>query len=363
MNRINADRSWRFFRISLGMFVFSLIVLIICIIFCPFAEFYSRTMSNFLRVFLSYSFSIFPFSVAEIILLLLPVLIAAPIVLTICKRKSFKRLLRNLISVLFVLFFLFVNTFGVCYFRNPLEENIGFEMYAPSFDELVECADFVKNKLEKCSDNIKYSSDYSSVNPHDWNELCELVDKGYDKLSDEYSFIPEINVRAKKIALSPMMTYTHISGIYIPFTSEANVNTNYPAYVVAYSLAHEKAHQRGVASEDEANFAAFLACLYSENDYLEYSALMSMYEYFLDEIYKFDSDAYFDIIEATDKKIVGEMYAYSVFFDKYRNSNASKVADTVNDTYIKTMGDNRGVESYSRVVELCVSFLKQFSLT
>ncbi len=362
MNRINADKSKRFFKISLGMFIISLIVLIICIVFRTFAEFYSRTLSDLLRVVLSYLFSIFPFSFAEFLLLLLPAFLITQIIFTVYKRRSLKKLFRNYISVLFVLFFLFVNTFGVCYFRYPLEVNIGFDMYTPSFDELVECANFLKNRLETSTDSIEFSSDYSSVNPHDWSELCKLVDEGYNKLLSKYSFVSDINVNAKRIALSPIMTYTHISGIYIPFTSEANVNTNYPAYVVVYSLAHEKAHQRGIASEDEANFVAFLACMFSENEYLEYSALMSMYEYFLDEIYKSDSAAYYNLIEATDKKIVGEMYAYSVFFDKYRNSTASKVADTVNDTYIKAMGDDRGVESYSRVVELCVSYLKKFSL-
>ena len=170
------------------------------------------------------------------------------------------------------------------------------------------------------------------------------------------------DVMAKKIYLSEYLTYTHISGMYFPFSSEANVNTNYPEYVVAYSLAHEKAHQRGIAGEDEANFVAFLACMNSDNEYLEYSALMSMYEYFLDAIYMSEPAVYVSLIESTDKRILGEMCAYSVFFDKYRDSNASKVADVVNDTYIKSMGDSRGVESYSRVVELCVSYFKEYGI-
>jgi len=362
MNSINADNGKRFFKISLGMLFYSLIVLVICIIFRPFAEFYTRTVSNFCRVIVSYLFSVFPFSFSEIIIILLPFIVLVLLILIIAKRISFKHFILNLVGTFFVLFFLFVNIFGVCYFRKPLEVNMGFDMYTPSFDELVECADFLKDKLEKSADDIEFSSDYSSTNPYDWGSLCKLVDKGYDKLEDEHPFLTAINVNAKKIALSSIMTYTHISGIYMPFTSEANVNTNYPDYVVAYSLAHEKAHQRGIAGEDEANFVAFLACVYSENEYLEYSALMSMYEYFLDEIYKSDPTAYYNMIESTDKRIVGEMYAYSVFFDKYRDSSASKVADTVNDTYIKAMGDSRGVESYSRVVELCVSYFKEYSL-
>ncbi|MBQ8758479.1 MAG: DUF3810 family protein, partial [Clostridia bacterium] len=204
---------------------------------------------------------------------------------------------------------------------------------------------------------VDFAEGGASTNPHEWKAINEKLDYGFERLEKKYKFLSAINADAKRIVLSPYMTYTHISGVFIPFTAEANVNTNYPEYVVAFSTAHEKAHQRGIAGEDEANFVAFLACLSSQDDYLRYVAYLSMYDYYLEEIYLSDSEMYFDLLNGTDRRILGEMYAYSVFFDKYRDSTASKVADTVNDTYIKTMGDSEGTRSYGRVVKLCTSYL------
>ncbi len=359
-NRKNADKRITTFRISFVLFLFSAVVLVICIFSRSFAEIYTRTVSSFLRYILSAITGIFHFSLAEILLCLLPILwVLYEIVSLIKGRFHFKSFLKRVSSIIFVLFFVFVNTFGVCYTRRPLEDNMGFTIVEFSDLTLLQSAEYIKGELENNVDNITFDDVGASVNPHDWNTLNKKIDEGYDRLIQEYSFISDVDANSKPILVSPLMTYTHISGIYMPFTGEANVNTNYPDYVVAFSMAHEKAHQRGISGEDEANFIAFLSCLASQDEYLVYSALLSMYDYYLDAVYKADGKAYFNLLQSTDIRILGEMYAYSLFFDKYRDSTASKVADTVNDSYIKTMGDDGGIESYGRVVELCTSYLIQ----
>ncbi|MBO4950092.1 MAG: DUF3810 domain-containing protein [Clostridia bacterium] len=355
--RINADYR-TFFKVSILLFAYSIIVLVICIFSRQFSEMYCRTFSAGMRNILSAITGIFNFSVAEMLLFVLPIgFVVFEIYLTVRKRFSFKKMFVTLLTAVFIAFFLFVNTFGVCYFRKPVEENMGFDIKEFSDSELMDSALFIKQRLENFLDGTVFLEDGSSKNPYNWSELNSKLIKGFDRLKKDYPFISYISSPAKKIYMSPVMTYTHISGIFMPFTAEANVNTNYPEYVVAFSTAHEMAHQRGVAGEDEANFIAFLACLSSGDSYLSYSALLSMYDYYLDEAYKTDKEMYIELLSVTDKRVLGEMYAYSVFFDKYRDSAASRVADVVNDSYIKTMGDKVGVESYGRVVELCTSYL------
>lgn len=355
--RINADKR-TFFKVSILLFAYSIIVLGVCFFSRQFSEIYCRTFSAGLRYVLSAITGIFNFSVAEILLFVLPiVLVVSEIYLAVKKRFSFKKMFIIVLAAVFVAVFLFVNTFGVCYFRKPVEENMGFNIKEFSDSEFMDSALFIKQRLEESIDGTVFLEDGSSKNPYDWFELNLKLNEGFDRLKRDYPFISDVSSPVKKIFMSPLMTYTHISGMFMPFTAEANVNTNYPEYVVAFSTAHEMAHQRGVAGEDEANFIAFLACLSSGDGYLSYSALLSMYDYYLDEAYKTDKEMYIELLSVTDKRILGEMYAYSVFFDKYRDSAASRVADVVNDSYIKTMGDKGGVESYGRVVELCTSFL------
>ena len=44
------------------------------------------------------------------------------------------------------------------------------------------------------------------------------------------------------------------------------------------------------------------------------------------------------------------------FFRIQKNEVATKVADTMNDTYLKTSGDNGGIASYGQVCDLLVSW-------
>lgn len=348
------------------LFLVSAVIFVVGAYFDEFAEFYSVTVSSFIRCGLSYITGFTNFSIAEIVLFALVPAMAAIIVLIIVylfvKLSAALRILCYLLGSSLLLGSLFINSFGICYFRKSLEENMNLQRKHLTREELYNCSLDIKTELEQKLDKIDFGNDYASVNPHTWNEMSELIDRGYDKLISEYDFISNINAVSKKIIFSPYMTYTHISGIYMPLTGEANINTNYPDYVVTFTMAHEKAHQRGIAGEDEANFIAFLALSVSDDVYLQYSAYMSMYDYYLDAMYEHDREMYSYMIEQSDRRVLGEMYAYSVFFDKYRNSPASKVSDTVNDTYIKVMGDDEGTKSYGNVVELVYAYKSKKSL-
>ena len=61
-------------------------------------------------------------------------------------------------------------------------------------------------------------------------------------------------------------------------TIESNINTNYPDFIVASSAAHEMAHQRGVARENEANFTSFVVLSSSDDTFLKYSAYLDGYD-------------------------------------------------------------------------------------
>ena len=63
----------------------------------------------------------------------------------------------------------------------------------------------------------------------------------------------------KHPVIAPLMHRLGISGFYFPFTGEANVNDGVPIVHRARVMSHEKAHQRGVGPEDEANFLGWMA--------------------------------------------------------------------------------------------------------
>ena len=182
-------------------------------------------------------------------------------------------------------------------------------------------------------------------------------DDTYAVACKKYDFISKLRSKIKYIVLSEPMTYTHISGVYTFFTGEANLNVNYPDYVLPYTAAHEFAHQRGIAREDEANFVAFLVCAASDDEYIRYSGYLNLYEYVANALYSADKEAYSEVRAKLEPAARKEMSAYSAFFDKYRENVVADVSQAVNDTYLQSQGQSAGTMSYSFVVGLAIAYL------
>ena len=162
----------------------------------------------------------------------------------------------------------------------------------------------------------------------------------------------------KPIILSEPMTYTHISGVYTYFTGEANLNVDFPDYTLPFTAAHEFAHQRGIARENEANFVAFLVCAESDDAYIRYSGYLNLYEYVVNALYSASKDMYKDVRAQMTVRANGEMKAYSVFYDQYRDSEISKVSTSINNAYLQANGTEEGTKSYGMVVDLAVAYHK-----
>ena len=80
-----------------------------------------------------------------------------------------------------------------------------------------------------------------------------------------------------------------------------------------------------------------------------------MLQYLMNATAKADRDIYSSFYNAMNTKTKTEFKAYSLFFDKYRDSTASKVSGAVNDTYLKLQG-TEGAVSYGMVVDLAVAY-------
>jgi hypothetical protein len=162
--------------------------------------------------------------------------------------------------------------------------------------------------------------------------------------------------------LSELMSYTHITGIYTFFTGEANININFPNFTIPFTAAHELAHQRGFAREDEANFIAFLVCIESDDPYLRYSGYTNMLSYLLDAFYAADKSPnhadYKELYAKVDSAVRAEDRAYYEFFQKYADNIVADVSGAVNDTFLQIQG-TEGTVSYGLVVELAVKYYSE----
>lgn len=333
-------------------------------IYCePIANFVNRYPAAAVRFLLAKLTGLLPFSLAEILLLLLvPILTVTVIVaLRLLKRsdpKPSRYFLSSLVGLVLCLYFGFVLTLGTSYFTTTLDKELSLDKEKVSADALFAATETVVNEMNALLDEIEFDENGTSVMPYSRRELNRKLNEAYKTVSARYPFISSLKSNVKGILLSEALTYTHLSGVYTYFTGEANVNTNFPTSVVAYTTAHEMAHQRGIGREDEANFVAFLVCMASDDPYIRYSGYYEMFKYLINALYSADTELFNEAYRIADDRLVGEIVAFNDFYDKYQDNKASEITSDLNDAYQQMQGIEAGVKSYGLVVDLAVAYHK-----
>jgi hypothetical protein len=346
-----------------------LIIAVICValhtaalISPAFADFFNIKIASFFRFLFGKITTFFPFSLAEILIILSPVIIGFLIFLSVRLIKAtLERKIRFLVALVAATTFFystFVLTFACGYSGKPLEEKLSLQREDIDANEIYQTIKAVATELSRLSGEVTYGDDGFSVMPYSFSELNAKLNECYGKAGEKYGFITPFKCRTKPVILSKAMTYTHISGVYTFFTGEANVNVNYPDYVLPYTALHEMAHQRGIAREDEANFVAFLVGLESDDAYIKYSAYFGAYEYLLSALYRADKELFISSLEFITEPIYKEMLAYTEFFKKYDDNLIADVSEGINNAYLISQGQSEGTRSYGLVTELLVAYYK-----
>lgn len=327
-----------------------------------FADVFNEGISAYSRAAFAYLTSLIPFSLAEFILLSLPVTVSCVAVITVRKaargnHEFVETTVVGLLSFLVLLYSVFVFNFGAGYHGSRLDKKIGIERADVSAEELYDTFLLVIDEVNKASADVTYIENLGSLRPFSHEYTVKKCIESYDILAEQYGFIKNIKVPVKRLAVSDVMTYTHIAGVYSFFTGEANLNTNYPYYVNVHTTAHEMAHQRGIAREDEANFIAYLVCINSDEPYIRYAGYLSMYDYLESAMYQASPELYYEAAAKLEEGPRYDLRCFTEFFQKYRDNPASDVSDAVNDAYLKFHG-TEGTRSYGMVVDLAVAYYK-----
>ena len=351
----------RIFLAFYAYFLLSLALFVVCLCSPAFADGFNRTVSAAIRAGLSYLTGWIPFSLAEYLLIL------SPILLFLIVRFSMKRFSSSwqdvgrfclaLVSVLALVGAIFLSSFAPAYHTSTLDKRLGLEKNEVSADELSATAEILLWSMECELTEVSFAMSGFSVMPYGLDEMNEHLLDAFDTVSDEHDFLPRLKSRIKPVMLSDAMSYTHITGVYSFFTGEANLNVAFPDYTLPYTAAHELAHQRGIAREDEANFMAFLVCIASDDAYIRYCGYRNLYDHVISALYEASPDAYVAVMRRAPRAVTREMAAYSQFFEKYRDTVVADVSETVNDTFLTIQG-TEGTKSYGMVVDLAVAYYR-----
>ena len=174
-------------------------------------------------------------------------------------------------------------------------------------------------------------------------------------LAEKFPSLEGYYPQPKKLIVSEILSYQGLTGIYSPFTVEANYNGDMTAYNIPFTACHELSHLSGFMQEEEANFIAFLACIRSDRADFQYSGYLSGWVYCMNALYRADRESWQEVRLLLDEAAEPDLEANTEFWDAYEGG-ISKTADKINDTYLKVNGQADGVQSYSRMVDLIVAY-------
>jgi hypothetical protein len=190
--------------------------------------------------------------------------------------------------------------------------------------------------------------------PYTIDETLKMVPEIYSDVSEEYTIFSGEYSAPKPVFASEYMNHTQITGIYMMFTAEANVNVATDGILLPSTACHEAAHQRGFAREDEANFIAYLVCRESGDDYFHYSGTLLALINAMNKLYAADSDRYFALRETYSEDLNDDLAYRSAFWKQYEGPVAEK-AEAINNTYLQSNDQEDGVKSYGRMVDLLLA--------
>lgn len=326
---------------------------------------YSRKLFPVISYILSRVQFFTTISVGEIIILGLIIGILVKLIMMIIKRKksekSFLRILIKLIIIILSVVVFFQLAWGMNYHRQSLEMNFGFDERSASLDELKDINRSLVSKAKNLRTNLTTDENDVTYYPAGLDKIYEIVGEGYKPLNKAYPWIRVPYTQPKKLLSSRFYTYSGISGVYNPFTSESNVNVDGTHHFKPFTAAHEMAHQIGIAAENEANFIAYLVCVHHEDDFIQYSGYLGGIVYTLRAIHKSDPNGYAEFYQTLDEDVMRDISAHSAFWRSYEGI-IEEIGDKVNDTYLKANSQSDGVISYGKMVDLLIAWYDEHDI-
>lgn len=238
-----------------------------------------------------------------------------------------------------IIYLVFLWGWGANYYRQPLGE----AMYLPqphkfTVQELVDFNLFLAQKINEQCDQQR---------PLSFSQQRQLAASQFQATYPNVS--PAVYFKPHYSLYSGMLMRLGIEGYFNPFTGEAQVSNKVPDFIMPYVLLHEMAHQCGVASEQDANFVAYILGVSHPEPSFKYAAYLSIFQYSWPRLLLKDSMAAKNIYATLHLKVTQHLDSLERLSRLYDN-DAAQYSATAYDAYLKLQHQSNGLKSYGSVV-------------
>ena len=301
-----------------------------------------------------------PFSVAEVLGFALAALVLTALGIFV-RRAAGHRLRQGesgrwaltAVSLAVLLFALFCLWWGVYYYAPSFSEQSGITAQLVSVEELESVTRYFAALCNEYAQQVP--RDGQGLYAGDTEAIFAHSPVLYREVSAKFPCLDGPEVHAKPVKASVILSYVNCTGFFCPYTGEANLNTHMLPTMLPATIAHELAHQRGVAAEDEANFVGILACLENGQEDYVYSAAVMAYIYLGNALYRADYERWKAVYDSLDESVRRDLRAHNTYWKRFETP-VKEISDKVYSAFLETYGDDRGLQSYGACVDLLVAY-------
>ncbi len=274
----------------------------------------------------------------------------------------------NLVDVLKVLvlqvawlftfaFAAFLLMWGLNYQRQPIEERMDLERRAEGRQELIDVGRRIIDGI-----NRNYST-RDAVAATGTSLMTVSQPKLFQSIENSFQLENSLGAASqggfsdpKPLIFSKVATWLDIRAVYIPYTGEATYNENLLDCDLPFAIAHAKAHQRGFAREDEANFIAFLACIKSNEPYVRYSGFLHALKV-LDFLARSDVQDTQALRAQLAPGPAADVTARETFGVRSKSSSLAPISDSIINIYLRANRIRGGLKNFSEDTPLIVNYM------
>jgi hypothetical protein len=294
------------------------------------------------------------FTLWQVLVVAMVLAVVVTLVLAITLKKSIVQWLGWVLAGASVIWLLHTGIYGLNYYAGPISDDVRLGNSEFTAEDLEKATIYFRDMANQMAKEMPRDENGKLIFD-DFDTLAVQAGQGFTTLAYEQSgsIFAGCTIPVKKLGWADMYTSMGITGVTMPLTGEAAVNPQIPSISLPFTMCHEMAHRMSIATENDANFAAFLACLANEDKQFQYSAYYMAFRYCYSALYSAGTSETAAAAARIDLEINDylryDLDQYNKFFAKHRDDTLSNIADSVNDTYIKVSGDENGTASYGQV--------------
>ena len=221
-----------------------------------------------------------PYCLWQLLAILGGVLLLATVVMMVLWKWNPIQWFGWVLAAVSIVFFANTALCGLNDYAGPLSQDIRLDVSSYTVGELEEAAKFYQDQANTLARQVKRDEN-GSIQLSDLAALSEQAAEGFHTQAYE-KYNPVFagsTVAVKELGWSKFLSSRGITGLTVYLTGEAAVNPQTPTVAMPFTVCRQMAQRMCITHEQDAAFAAFLACDVNTDPAFRYSAAFMAYRY------------------------------------------------------------------------------------